>query len=106
MYWALALGEEPAGAHVLRMSVNPKTGKCRPELTMTIYPLEFQRRADEKWTRAQVPRASDARRRLLGLFGRVGRKGLAPDRKSLADFGCGTRPDFCTDRGDVARIVG
>jgi hypothetical protein len=83
-----------------------------PELTMTIYPLEFQsdsyypvseeeiisalrvlvelegakvldpdlvdytalkvqrqRRADEKWARAQVPRASDAWRRAPGLFG-------------------------------------
>jgi hypothetical protein len=73
---------------------------------MTIYPLEFQRRADEKWARAQVPRVSDARRRLLGLFGRVGRKRLAPDGESLAGFGCGTRPDFCTGRGAVARIVG
>jgi hypothetical protein len=73
---------------------------------MTIYPLEFQRRADEKWARAQVPRASDAGRRPLGLFGRVGRKGLAPDGESLAGFGSGIRPDFCTDRGVVARIVG
>jgi hypothetical protein len=30
MYWALALGEEPAGAHVPKMSVNPKTGNATP----------------------------------------------------------------------------
>jgi hypothetical protein len=67
---------------------------------MTIYPLEFQRRADEKWARAQVLRASGAKRCLLS---RVGREGLAPDREIFTEFGCGTRPDFGTARG--ARIV-
>ena len=72
---------------------------------MTIYPLEFQRRADEKWARAQVPRASEARQRLLGLFGRAGREDLvATDGKRFAEFGWGTRPDFCTARRDAARI--
>jgi hypothetical protein len=73
---------------------------------MTIYPLEFQRRADEKWARAQVPRASDARRRLVGLFGRSGREDLAPDGESFSEFGCGTRPHFCTARRDLAGIGG
>jgi hypothetical protein len=73
---------------------------------MTIYPLEFQRRADEKWARAQVPRASDARRRLLSLFGRAGREDLAPDGENFAEFGCGIRPRFCEARRDVAGIGG
>jgi hypothetical protein len=73
---------------------------------MTIYPLEFQRRADEKWARAQVPRASEARQRLLGLFGRAGREDLAPDGESFAEFGYGTRPHFCTARRDVAGLRG
>jgi hypothetical protein len=28
MYWALALGEEPAGANVPKMSLNPKMGNA------------------------------------------------------------------------------
>jgi hypothetical protein len=68
---------------------------------MTIYPLEFQRRADEKWARAQVPEASNAKWRLPSL---VGRKDLAPEGESLAGFSCRSRrPTFYTDRGDVAR---
>jgi hypothetical protein len=42
----------------------PQTRHCHHELTVTIYPLEFQRRADEKWARAHAPEDSDAKWRL------------------------------------------
>ena len=51
----------------------PQTRHCHHELTVTIYPLEFQRRPDEKWARAHAPEDLDAKWRLLGLVGRKGR---------------------------------
>jgi hypothetical protein len=74
MYWALALGEEPRGRPSSKDVCKPQTRHCH-ELTVTIYPLEFQRRADEKWARAHAPEDSDAKWRLLGL---VGGRGLRP----------------------------
>jgi hypothetical protein len=44
MYWALALGEE-------RHRAQPPKPNVKKERDMTIYPVEFQRRLEQKWAR-------------------------------------------------------
>jgi hypothetical protein len=57
---------------------------------MTIYPVEFHRRSDQKWARrAQVSRVSETMRRLSGFVRPYYLQAPEPDREHLDGFPVG-----------------